>query len=261
MERIAKPPELLALFDVSAELFATLQRWFDVPEQVALDLSDVDAAVAQMGDPVAIAALAMRKLQALRLLAQPGVRTSTDVVVTIVQDLDRALIQAPTMRLRRAAQTADWDAELAELLDAPADPEASAGTERPPAPRRPIDRRRGPTCRRTRGTPRPATPRSSASASSTGPCTPPRVRSCRPRRARSASSSERHGEAGRPDGPCASSAPERAPPVAARVGTTGVVRSPRGERDPTCPGARPATVPFPSHRSRWPTTGSPEDRP
>ncbi len=125
MERIAKPPELLALFDVSAELFGTLQRWFDVPDQVALDLSDVDAAVAQMGDPVAIAALAMRKLQALRLLAQPGVRTSTDVVVTIVQDLDRALIQAPTMRLRRAAQTADWDAELAELLDAPDDLDAT----------------------------------------------------------------------------------------------------------------------------------------
>lgn len=116
MERVPKPPELLALFDVSAELFATLQAWFVVPDQVALDLSDVDAAVAQLSDPVAIAALAMRKLQALRLLAQPGVRTSTDVVVTIVQDLDRALIQAPTMRLRRAAQTADWDAELAELL-------------------------------------------------------------------------------------------------------------------------------------------------
>lgn len=125
MEHVPKPPELLALFDVSAQLFATLQEWFAVPDQVALDLSDVDAAVAQLSDPVAIAALAMRKLQALRLLAQPGVRTSTDVVVTIVQDLDRALIQAPTMRLRRAAQTADWDAELAELLDGGAEEDGS----------------------------------------------------------------------------------------------------------------------------------------
>ena len=116
MESIAKPPELLALFDVTAELFTTLQDWFDVPASVPLDLSDIDAAVAQLSDPVAIAALAMRKLQALRLLAQPGVRTSTDVVVTIVQDLDRALIQAPNMALKRAAQTTDWDAELSEML-------------------------------------------------------------------------------------------------------------------------------------------------
>ena len=39
-----------------------------------------------------VAALAMRKLQALHLLSTPGVRTTTDVVVTIVQDIDRALI-------------------------------------------------------------------------------------------------------------------------------------------------------------------------
>lgn len=116
MDSIPKPPELLALHDVTAELFDTLRAWFDVPEVVPLDLAGIDSAVAQLADPVAIAALAMRKLQALRLLAQPGVRTSTDVVVTIVQDLDRALVQAPTMHLQRAAASADWDAELAGLL-------------------------------------------------------------------------------------------------------------------------------------------------
>jgi hypothetical protein len=117
VETVPKPAELLALHDVTAELFSTLKDWFGVPETVALDLSDIDSAVSQLGDPVAIAALAMRKLQALRLLAQPGVRTSTDVVVSIVQDLDRALVQAPTMHLQRAAAVADWDAELADLLD------------------------------------------------------------------------------------------------------------------------------------------------
>lgn len=117
MDPIPKPPELLALHDVTEELFDTLRSWFDVPEVVPLDLAGIDSAVAQLADPVAIAALAMRKLQALRLLAQPGVRTSTDVVVTIVQDLDRALVQAPTMHLQRAAASADWDAELAGLLD------------------------------------------------------------------------------------------------------------------------------------------------
>jgi hypothetical protein len=120
VQTIAKPAELLALHDVTAELFEILRSWFDVPAKVRLSLDDIDAAVSELGDPVMIAALAMRKLQALRLLAQPGVKTSTDVVVTIVQDLDRALLQAPTMRLRRAAATADWDAELEDLLDEPA---------------------------------------------------------------------------------------------------------------------------------------------
>jgi hypothetical protein len=116
VESVAKPAELLALYDVTEELFDTLKRWFSVPDRVPLDLSEIDSAVSQLGDPVAIAALAMRKLQALRLLSQPGVRTSTDVVVSSVQDLGRALVQAPTMRLHHAAEAADWDAELAALV-------------------------------------------------------------------------------------------------------------------------------------------------
>lgn len=115
MEAIAKPNELLALHDVTEELFDTLKEWFAVPDSVSLDLTDVDAVVREMADPAMIAALAMRKLQALRLLATPGVRTSTDVVVTMIGDLDRALVQAPTMRLERAAENTDWDAALAGL--------------------------------------------------------------------------------------------------------------------------------------------------
>ena len=114
-EPIPKPDELLALHDVTAEMFTTLRRWFDVPTHVTLDLVAVDSAVTELGDPVLIAAMAMRKLQALNLLSTPGVRTTTDVVVTIVQDLQRALLQAPALRLRRAAEAADWDAELARL--------------------------------------------------------------------------------------------------------------------------------------------------
>jgi hypothetical protein len=117
MEVVPKPPELLALHDVTAELFETLQRWFSVPPSISVDVSAVDAdgAIRELGDPVMIAGFAMRKLQALHLLATPGVRTSTDVVVTMVQDLTRALIQAPTMRLRVQAETMDWDAAFAEL--------------------------------------------------------------------------------------------------------------------------------------------------
>ena len=78
-----------------------------------------------------IAALAMRKLQALHLLATPGVRTTTDVVITITQDLERALLQAPRMRLQVRAAAVDWDAELAGLADAGEDVEAPhAATDR-----------------------------------------------------------------------------------------------------------------------------------
>lgn len=112
---IPKPDELLALHDVTAEMFDTLRAWFDVPGHVTLDLGAVDSAVAELGDPVLIAAMAMRKLQALHLLSTPGVRTTTDVVVSIVQDLQRALLHAPSLRLSRAAETTDWDAELARL--------------------------------------------------------------------------------------------------------------------------------------------------
>lgn len=119
METIPKPSELLALHDVAAELFDMLRDWFDVPNAVSLDLTDVDSAVGELGDPTLIMAMAMRKLQALRLLATPGVQTSTDVVVSIVQDLNRALVQAPAMRLEGAAETADWDAALAVLVSDP----------------------------------------------------------------------------------------------------------------------------------------------
>jgi hypothetical protein len=128
---LAKPDELLALHDVTGEMFTTLGRWFSVPSSVALDLSDVDAAVTELGDPVMIAALAMRKLQALRLLAQPGVRTTTDVVVAIVTDLDRALVQAPAMRLKLQAAATDWDEELAGLAEPP---NSTAGEPTPAAP-------------------------------------------------------------------------------------------------------------------------------
>jgi hypothetical protein len=111
----AKPDELLALHDVTAEMFGMLREWFAVPPTVDLDLVEVDSAVAELGDPMLIAALAMRKLQALHLLATPGVQTTTDVVVAIINDLERALVQAPTMRLKVRAAATDWDQELAML--------------------------------------------------------------------------------------------------------------------------------------------------
>lgn len=114
---LAKPTELLAVHDVAERLFLTLKGWFGVDDSVALDVSGIDSAVVEMGDPVMIAAMAMRKLQALRLISTPGVRTSTDVVIAIVNDLDRALMQAPSMYLAMRAEATDWDAALASLGD------------------------------------------------------------------------------------------------------------------------------------------------
>ena len=114
---LAKPDELLALHGVTDELFLILQGWFDVPTSVSLDLRSIDSAVRELGDPQMVAALAMRKLQALHLLATPGVRTATDVVVAIVNDLERAMVQAPNMWLKRRAASTDWDQALAELSD------------------------------------------------------------------------------------------------------------------------------------------------
>jgi len=133
MTEISKPDELVALHSVSAELFDTLRQWFAVPDEVSIDLLAVDSAVAELGDPQMIAALAMRKLQALNLLATPGVRTTTDVVVAIIQDLERALLQAPRMRLQVRAATVDWDAELLTLEGAGDDDEiATDASDRDP---------------------------------------------------------------------------------------------------------------------------------
>lgn len=134
---VDKPDALLALHGVSAELFDTLRQWFAVPDEVTIDLLSVDSAVAELGDPQMIAALAMRKLQALNLLATPGVRTTTDVVVAIIQDLERALLQAPRMRLQVRAATTDWDAELLALetdaVDEDLDEAPTEATDRDPA--------------------------------------------------------------------------------------------------------------------------------
>jgi predicted N-formylglutamate amidohydrolase len=116
---LPKPAELLAVHGIASELFATLKRWFAVPNEVTLDLSNIDAATREMADPLMIAALALRKLQALSLIATPGVPTATDVVVNLVQDLHRALLQAWSSRLKLDAESADWDAEFEAMSEHP----------------------------------------------------------------------------------------------------------------------------------------------
>jgi hypothetical protein len=116
MDEIPKPRELLAARTSAEVLFDLLRHWFEVPEHVTVDLRAVDSAVSELGEPQLVMAMAMRKLQALHLLTTPGVRTTTDVVLTVIQDLERALLQAPSMHLKREAAEADWDAALAALM-------------------------------------------------------------------------------------------------------------------------------------------------
>src|ERR671917_595259 len=101
MQEISKPEAFLAARTSAEVLFALLRDWFDVPDHITLDLRAVDSAVAELGDPQLIMAMAMRKLQAFHLLTTPGVETTTDVVLTVIQDLQRALLQAPNMHLKR----------------------------------------------------------------------------------------------------------------------------------------------------------------
>ncbi|SRR5690606_6725281 len=115
LEPLPKPSEMLAARPAAELLFDHLRRWFDVPPEVTLDLTTIDSAVGELGDPHLVMAMAMRKLQAFHLLTTPGVVTTTDVVLTVVQDLERALQQAPRLYLRDAAESTDWDAELAAL--------------------------------------------------------------------------------------------------------------------------------------------------
>lgn len=125
MQDIPKPSELLAARTAAETLFNLLRDWFAVPDHVTLDLRTIDSAVGELGEPQLVMAMAMRKLQALHLLTTPGVRTTTDVVLTVIQDLERALLQAPNMHLKRAAEATDWDEALASLHAAADDPHAA----------------------------------------------------------------------------------------------------------------------------------------
>lgn len=116
---LPKPPELQALGPACSGLFGLLQRWFSVGDQLTVDLSAIDATavVAELQDPQLVAGFAMRKLQALHLVAQPGFRTTTDVVVTQIDSLLRALVEAPRRHMTRTAEFVNWDHEWA-VLDA-----------------------------------------------------------------------------------------------------------------------------------------------
>jgi len=89
--RRKKPPELLELYEVAATLFNILREAFNVPETYELSLRHVDDGAPLLRNVICLAAFAMRNVQALRLVATPGVVTTSDVVVGIAAELTRTL--------------------------------------------------------------------------------------------------------------------------------------------------------------------------
>jgi hypothetical protein len=87
----AKPPELVNLYAATSAAFKILKEEFQVPDIYELALHHVDAAELRLTNTVDIAAITMRKIQALRWVAKPGVETTNDVVVALAADLLRAL--------------------------------------------------------------------------------------------------------------------------------------------------------------------------
>lgn len=86
-----KPPELLSLYDATSKVFEIIKKEFEVSDTYVLVLHDVDAAEPFLTETHDIAAITMRKIQALRWVATPGVETANDVVVTLAADLQRSL--------------------------------------------------------------------------------------------------------------------------------------------------------------------------
>jgi hypothetical protein len=86
-----KPPELVSLYAATLEVFGMLKEDFQVPDIYELVLHDIDAAEPFLTSTLDIAAITLRKIQALRWVAKPGVETANDVVITLAADLLRAL--------------------------------------------------------------------------------------------------------------------------------------------------------------------------
>lgn len=86
-----KPSELVNLYAATSTVFRILKEEFEVPDTYELALHHVDAAESCLTNTIDIAAITMRKVQALRWVAKPGVETTNDIVVTLAADLLRAL--------------------------------------------------------------------------------------------------------------------------------------------------------------------------
>jgi hypothetical protein len=104
VDRKAKPQSLLDLYEPMADLFDLIKGAFEVGESYLLSLAHVDAIEGELHDTTPLAAFTLRKVQAMRHVARPGIQTSVGTVVSLVSELTAALGGlAERCRDRRAA--------------------------------------------------------------------------------------------------------------------------------------------------------------
>jgi len=93
--RITKPMELVEVIEPTSTLFELLGKWFNVPGEYEIKLASVDEPSPDIESPEGVTAFAMRKLQALRHAATPGVPAASDVIVALIMEIERALEETP----------------------------------------------------------------------------------------------------------------------------------------------------------------------
>jgi hypothetical protein len=103
----------LDLHDASASLFALLRESFEVPMHHMLVLDSVDSARHDLRRTHDIAAVTMRKVQALRLVSTPGELTRNDVVICLLNEL---AISLETLAIRLIGDNDKNDEEYSDDL-------------------------------------------------------------------------------------------------------------------------------------------------
>lgn len=87
--QVKKPPMVLNVREAVEPLFRLTSKWFHVDGHYRFDLSSVELSEDELYDVVAIAAVAMRKMQQLRHVTKAAVPIASDIVLTLISELER----------------------------------------------------------------------------------------------------------------------------------------------------------------------------
>lgn len=96
-----KPPDLVALRRPLESLFITIKESAEVPDSHTFDVASVDCADEALRARSGVAAFTLRKIQALRYVATPGVLTKHSVIVLLAADLNISLTELAAEALSR----------------------------------------------------------------------------------------------------------------------------------------------------------------
>lgn len=117
---VKRPPELLAIPAHAEALFELVRKRFEVPASYTLDLSSPVLGEESLRSPLAVAAITMRKLQALQYLER-AVKPPSHVVLSLLADVSRSLAALratePPFRLHVEAINAATIAVMNAVVD------------------------------------------------------------------------------------------------------------------------------------------------